>query len=170
MNPNRKKVIILLSIVIPIVVALLFGVKIDSTIDFSFLPSIYASINSVTFILLVAALVSIKNGNRVWHARLIKTAVLLTTIFLILYITYHSTTDSTHFGGDGMIKYIYFFILISHITLSIVVIPLVLVSLGYAAEKNFTKHKKVAKIAMPVWMYVAFSGVLVYLMISPYYS
>jgi putative membrane protein len=169
-NPARKKIITLLSIIIPLAVAFIFGIRIESKIDFSFLPRIYASINSITFILLVVALVAILKGNKKLHEVIIKVCVVLTSIFLGLYITYHITTDSTPYGGEGLLKYFYFFILITHISLSVIVIPLVLVSLGWAAEKNFIRHKKIARVAMPVWMYVAFTGVLVYLLISPYYS
>lgn len=141
----------------------------ESSYDFSFLPKIYAGINFSTFLILITAYISIKKGNRVLHERLIKTAIVLTSLFLILYSIYHITTESTSFGGDGVMRYVYFFILISHIILSIVVIPLVLLSIGWAMEGNFVKHKRVAKIAMPMWLYVALTGVLVYLMISPYY-
>jgi len=170
MNASRKKVILFLSVLVPLVVAMLFGVRIDTDIDFGFLPQIYAVINFTTFILLIIALVLIKNGNMVWHERIVKVAVGLTTLFLVLYITYHSTTDSTHFGGEGLIKYVYFSILISHIMLSVLVIPLVLFSLGWAMDKDFVQHKRIARIALPIWMYVAISGVVVYLLISPYYT
>ncbi len=170
MNASRKKVILFLSVLVPLVVAMLFGVRIETEIDFGFLPRIYAAINFTTFILLIIALVLIKKGNRIWHERLIKIAVGLTTLFLLLYITYHSTTDSTHFGGEGFIKYVYFFILITHIMLSVLVIPLVLFSLGWAMDKDFVQHKRIARIALPIWMYVAITGVVVYLLISPYYT
>jgi putative membrane protein len=169
MNPKRKKIIILLSIIIPLVVASLFGIRIETSIDFSFLPKVYASLNFFTFIVLIAAFLAIKNKNRIRHERLIKTALVTTTLFLVLYILYHITTDTTVYRGTGILKYTYYFILITHVTLSIIVIPLVLVSLGWAMDENFVKHRKVAKIAMPIWIYVAFSGVLVYLLISPYY-
>ena len=170
MNPARKKLITLLSISIPIVVALMFGIRIDSDIDFGFLPRIYAGINFTTFILLVSALIAIKMKKRKLHETLIKISVALTTLFLVLYITYHITTDSTHFGGEGIIKYTYFIILISHITLSVFVIPLVLISLGWAMDGEFKQHKRIARFALPIWMYVAITGVVVYLMISPYYT
>ena len=170
MKPGKKRLIIALSIVIPVIVALLFGIRIETETDFSGLPRIYAGINFVTFLSLIMALVSIKQGNRKRHERFIIFSLLLTTVFLVLYITYHITTDSTAYGGEGFIRYIYFFILISHILLSIVVIPLVLISIGWATEGIFVKHKKIARIAMPVWLYVALSGVIVYLMISPYYG
>lgn len=169
MKSSRRKLITFLSILIPLVVASLFNLRIETDIDFHFLPRIYAGINFLTFILLLFAYISIKKGHRKRHEYLIKTSIVLTTLFLILYIIYHSTTDSTPYGGEGWIRYLYFFILISHIFLSIVVIPLVLISLSWAIEGNFAKHKRIARIAMPVWLYVAITGVIVYLMISPFY-
>jgi len=169
-KPSRKKLIISLSILIPVVVASLFGIHIKTETDFSFLPRIYATINFFTFFILIAAYVSIKKyKNQRVHAQLIGTALASTFLFLILYIIYHITSESTHYGGSGALMYLYYFILISHITLSVLVIPLVLITLGFALDKNFKKHKKIARIAMPIWMYVAFTGVLVYLLISPYY-
>jgi len=90
--------------------------------------------------------------------------------FLFMYIAYHATTASTPYGGEGVLRYIYLFILITHILLSIVVIPLVLISFVRALSERFDKHRKIARIAYPIWLYVAVSGVLVYLMISPYYT
>jgi putative membrane protein len=169
MNPKRKKIIILLSVILPIVIASLFGIRIETTMDFSFLPKVYATLNLFTFILLIFALIAIKNKNRKRHEILIKTALLTTILFLVLYILYHITSDTTVYRGTGILRYIYYFILITHITLSIIVLPLVLISLGWAMDENFDKHRKVAKIAMPIWLYVALSGVVVYLLISPYY-
>lgn len=169
MNPKRKKIIILLSVVLPLVVASLFGIQIETDIDFSFLPKVYATLNFFTFIILILAFIAIKNKNRERHEKLIKTALLSTTLFLILYILYHITNESTIYGGIGVLKYIYYFILITHIILSVIVIPLVLISLGWALDNNFVKHKKIARVTMPIWLYVAISGVIVYLLISPYY-
>jgi putative membrane protein len=120
-----KKLIIAVSVVIPVVVAVLFGVKVPGY-DLSFLPPIYASINGVTAVLLVAAVIAIKNGNRKLHERLMKTCILLSILFLVMYVLYHMTSDSTPFGGEGAIRYVYFFILISHILLSVIIIPMVL--------------------------------------------
>lgn len=170
MNPRRKKIIITLSILLPLAVAMLFGIRIESEIDFSFLPSVYATINFITFLVLLTALYSIRKGKRKRHEYLMKTALVLSTIFLILYIIYHITTPSTSYGGEGILRPIYFFILISHILLSVLVIPLVLMAFGWALEKNFEMHRKFARVAMPIWLYVALSGVIVYLMIAPYYS
>ena len=181
------------SILVPVVVALLlftkweydqlvFDMRIpnyDSVIlmdnlpiakPLTFLPPIYATINGLTAVLLVIAVYYIKNGKRKIHENLIKVCIALSLSFLVMYIAYHITTDPTPFGGSGLVSYIYFFILITHILLSIVVIPMVLVSYSRAFQSKFASHKKIAKITFPVWLYVAVTGVIVYLMISPYYS
>lgn len=164
-----NKIIIVLSVIIPVAVALLFSVKIEGY-DFSFLPPIYASINGLTAILLIVALVAIKNNNRKLHEQLMKVCIGLSASFLVMYVLYHMTSDSTPFGGEGFIRNIYFFILITHILLSIVVIPLVLFTFVRALSERFDRHKKLAKITFPIWLYVAITGVVVYLMISPYYT
>ncbi len=169
-DPNKKynKLIVLLSIAIPLLVAVLFGVKVDYDLPV-FLPPVYASINAGTAIILVMAIWAIKNKKRNLHEGLIKTAIVFSAVFLILYIAYHMTSNSTPFGGDGLLKYFYFFILISHILLSIIVIPFVLITFVRAVTNDIERHKKIARIAFPLWLYVAISGVLVYWMISPYY-
>jgi len=163
----------ILSIVIPLAVIALFGVNLPkmgySVQPLTMLPPIYATINGITAIVLVLAVLQIKKGNKTAHERLMKTAIGLSICFLLLYIAYHMTSTSTKFGGNGSVKYLYFFILITHILLSIAVIPLVLITYIKALSKRFDKHKKIAKITFPVWLYVAVSGVVVYLMISPYY-
>ena len=164
-----RKLIIALSIVIPILVAVLFKVQIKGY-DFTFLPPIYATINGITAVLLVAALIAIKNKKRALHEKIMKVCIGLSASFLIMYVLYHMTTESTTFGGSGAIRYVYFIILISHILLSIVVIPLVLFTLSRALSGNFERHKALAKFTFPVWLYVAVTGVIVYLMISPYYK
>lgn len=168
-----NKYIVIVSIVIPVVVAILFGVKLK---DFgyhveplSFLPPIYAATNGITAVVLVAGVLAIKNGKRKLHEQLMTTAIALSVAFLVMYVAYHMTSESTKFGGEGIIKPIYFFILISHILLSIAVIPLVLISYVRALANKFDRHKKIAKITFPIWLYVAVTGVVVYLMISPYY-
>lgn len=176
MNDNNiekkyNKLIIALSVVIPLVVALLFGVnlrKMGFDVEpLSFLPPIYATINGFTAVLLVIAVIAIKNGNKVLHERLMKLAILCSALFLIMYIAYHMTSDSTKYGGD--LGYIYYPILISHIVLSIIIIPLVLITFVRALTERFDKHKRIAKITFPIWLYVAVTGVVIFLMISPYY-
>ena len=135
----------------------------------TFLPPIYAVINGLTAILLVVAVYYIKNGKRKIHESLIKVCIALSLMFLVMYIAYHMTTDPTSFGGKGIIAYMYYFILITHILLSVIVIPLVLTSYSRAVQSNFKLHKKIAKVTFPIWLYVAVTGVVVYIMISPYY-
>jgi putative membrane protein len=166
--------IIIVSILIPIVVAILFSVKLkDFGINvepLSFLPPIYASINGITAILLILAVIAIKNGNRSSHEKLMTSAIACSLIFLVMYVAYHLTSESTKFGGEGIIRYVYFFILLTHIALSVIIIPLVLFTYVRALSKQFDRHKKLARITFPLWLYVAVTGVIVYLMISPYYA
>jgi putative membrane protein len=180
--------IIAVSILIPVVVAILFSVKLkDFGYDvkpLSFLPPIYAAINGITAVVLILAVRSIKNGNRKFHERLMTFAICLSVAFLVMYVAYHMTADSTVFGDTnhdgvrsaaettavGATRFAYFFILITHIFLSIAIIPMVLVSYVRALAERFDRHRKLGKITFPVWLYVAVTGVVVYLMISPYYA
>lgn len=180
---KQNKIIILLSIIIPLAVAALFTVRIPGVERLGFLPPIYATTNAITAILLVFAVLQIKKGNRVLHEKIIKIAMLLSILFLLLYVTYHATADATKFGDtnyDGLVSeaeklatgksaYFYYFLLITHIILSIIVIPFVLITYVRAANGKFKQHKKIAKYTFPLWLYVATTGVVVYLMISPYY-
>jgi len=166
---KHKKLIIFISIFLPVAVASLFGIKIPNVEPLSFLPPIYASINGLTAILLILAVIAIKKGNRKLHERLMKTNIGLSILFLLMYIAYHMTSDSTEFGGEGVIKIVYFSVLISHILLSVAIIPLVLITYVRTLSEEFDRHKKIAKITFPLWLYVAVSGVVVYFMISPYY-
>lgn len=183
-----NNLIVVVSILIPIVVAILFSIKLkDFGINvepLSFLPPIYATINGITAIILVTAVISIKNGKRKLHEYLMTTAIICSILFLIMYVAYHLTADSTKFGDinhDGIVdeleiarvgvwRMVYFLILISHIVLSIVIIPLVLFTFARALAEKFDKHKKLAKITFPIWLYVAVTGVVIYIMISPYYA
>ncbi|MFK8060389.1 MAG: DUF420 domain-containing protein [Polaribacter sp.] len=168
-----KKIITVLSIVIPLAVAVLFGVNLKdlgfNVKPLTFLPPIYASINGLTAVILIAAVIAIKKGNRKLHEQLNTFAIFCSLLFLLMYIAYHMTSDSTKFLGEGAIKYVYYFILITHIILSIIIIPFVLTTFMRARLGNFPEHKKIAKITFPLWLYVAITGVVVYLMISPYY-
>jgi putative membrane protein len=178
---NKKKLynrlITATSIAIPVVVAILFRVRIPNVEPLDQLPPIYAGINALTAIFLLIALVAIKQGKRKLHERLMKVNILFSLAFLVMYIAYHMTSDPTPYGiVDGVFvasqtsKIIYFTILISHIILSIALIPLVLLSYSKTVLVDFTAHKKIARIAFPIWLYVTITGVVVYLMISPYYT
>lgn len=166
-DPYRK-LIITLSLLIPVAVAVLFNVRIPGY-DFSFLPPIYATINGITAVLLITAYFSIRSGNRKLHETLMKTCIGLSATFLIMYVLYHMTSDPTPYGGTGWMRTAYFIILISHILLSIGVVPMVLFTFSRALAGNFERHKKLARFTFPIWLYVAITGVIVYLMISPYY-
>ena len=165
-----KPLITIVSVVVPLVVAILFGVRIPNVEPLRILPPIYASINGITAVLLVTALWAIKNKRIVLHESLMKVSIFLSLLFLVMYVAYHMTSDSTPYGGEGVIRYVYFFILITHIVLSIGIIPMVLITYVRAISKHFGAHKKIARITFPIWLYIALTGVIVYLMISPYYG
>lgn len=170
MDPSKvakaKKLIYAVSIIVPIAVAALFSVRIEG-VDFSILPPIYATLNGATAMLLIFALIAIKQKNMKLHALLMRTSLALSLLFLLCYIAYHITSDATPYGGEyGMI---YYPLLVAHIVLSIAVIPLVLLSYLWAWTGDFKRHKKWTRFSFPIWLFVAVSGVVVYLMISPYY-
>lgn len=168
-NDPYRKLIIALSVLIPITIAALFRVEIKGY-DTSFLAPIYATINGVTAVLLVSAFLAIRSKRVILHRRLMKTCIALSACFLIMYVIYHMTSPSTPYGGTGWIRGVYYFILISHIVLSVVVVPLVLIAFSRALSGDFERHRALARFAFPVWLYVAITGVIVYLMISPFYS
>lgn len=163
----------ILSIAIPVVVAILFTVNLQKlgydVQPLTFLPPIYAGINGLTAVLLVAAVSAAKKRNFVWHERLIKVCIACSILFLGMYVAYHMTSVETKYGGEGVLRYVYFFILITHILLSIIIIPFVLVTFVRGISGAYERHKKLARITYPMWLYVAVTGVIVYLMISPYY-
>lgn len=187
LSPDKVKtvrgLIIAASVAIPAVVAVLFKVKIPG-VDLSFLPSIYAGINAATAVMLVLALIAIKQKNRKLHETFIRFCMLLSLIFLALYVAYHMTSESTVYGDtnhDGSLsiqeemaiagsQLVYRLILVSHILLSMAVVPLVLFTYLFAWEGKFDKHRKWTRFTWPIWFYVAVSGVIVYGMISPYYA
>lgn len=180
---QTRQVIIAMSIIIPVAVAVLFKVKIHG-FDLSFLPAIYAGINAITAVFLISALIAIKKQKRELHRALIRIALLLSVLFLLLYVVYHMTSDSTLYGDTngngaldilerskiGAMAYFYYSLLIAHIVLSVAVIPLVLFSYLFAWQGDFERHKKWTRFSFPIWLFVAVSGVIVYCMISPFYS
>ena len=161
-----NKLIVVLSIVLPLAVFALFGIRLDFKLPV-FLPPIYAVINALTAVILIMAFIAIKKKKIVLHENLMKTAIGCSVVFLAMYVLHHMTSDSTAY--EGGYKVLYYFILISHIVLSVAVIPFVLITYVRAITKNFEKHKKIAKVTFPLWLYVAVTGVMVYIMISPFY-
>ena len=153
-------------------IALLTRVKID--VDLGFDVHIFALfnavINSLVSILLVAAYVSVRRKQYIAHRNLMYGAILLSVLFLVSYVTHHLLAGDTRFGGEGAVRYVYFFILITHIILAAVILPFILFTAYRALTGEFGRHKKLARYTFPLWLYVSVSGVLVYLFISPYYN
>jgi putative membrane protein len=170
-SPLIKRLIIVLSVVVPVLVAILYLLPKNFEVgeEVYYLPMLNAFLNGTTSILLVAGFIAIKNGNKEVHKKIMLTALVLSVLFLLSYVTYHSLTESTEFGGEGATKTIYLIILLTHILLAIAIVPLVLISFSRALSEKFDKHKKIARITLPLWLYVTVTGVVVYLMISPYY-
>ncbi|OBR66362.1 hypothetical protein A7K91_24385 [Paenibacillus oryzae] len=169
---NYTPLVAILTVVIVALVAVLFFLPAyDGEIGFNvkILPMLNAIFNSFTFLSLVVALVAIKRKNIKMHRTFVGMAFLTTTLFLASYVTYHYLTESTPYGGEGILRGIYFFILLTHIVLAVVVVPLALLSVVRGMTGQIEKHRKISKWTMPIWLYVSLTGVIVYLMISPYY-
>ena len=143
----------ILSIAVPVIVAILFLNRIPNVNSLTFLPPVYATINAITAIVLTLAYFAIRNKKIALHERLMKSAIALSVVFLVMYVAYHMTSDPTPYGGVGISRPIYYIILISHILLSIGIIPLVLVTYVRAISKLFLDHKKIARYTFPIWMY-----------------
>ena len=171
------RVIYALSLIIPIAVALLMvmpaswkmGLGLSEESPISSLPLVHAILNGATFCCLIIALVAIKNGRVLVHRTFMLTALTLSSLFLISYVVYHTTYPSAKFLGEGSIRPIYFSILISHIILSVPVIPLALLSVFRGWTNDITRHKKLVRFAFPIWLYVSLTGVMVYVFMQPYY-
>ncbi|MGO4886919.1 DUF420 domain-containing protein [Anaerobacillus sp. MEB173] len=170
---NYTPIIVILTIVINALVAVLFflpGYNGDfQHFDIKILPMLNAIFNCFTFTFLVLALISIIKKNVSLHKRYILAAFSTTALFLISYVSYHYLAESTPFGGEGIVRYIYFFILITHIVLAAIIVPLALTTVAFGFNMKVEKHRKIARWTMPLWLYVSLTGVIIYLMISPYY-
>ncbi len=183
---NYVRLIAAVSIVIPLAVAVLIFMpaRLEAGEWVKFLPHLNAVINSATALLLILGLYFVKNNKLEYHKAAMLSAFTLGAIFLISYIIYHASVPSVVYGdgnGDGVLsaeesaffgtsRTVYLVTLLSHIALSIVVVPFVLIALYFALTKQYEKHKKVVKFGYPIWLYVSLSGVIVYLMISPFYN
>lgn len=185
-NDKKARLLIwLVSIVVFLIIAALSRIKLDIHVGFDshYFATANAIINSLVAILLVAGLLSVKCKKYHLHKKIMTAAIMLSVLFLISYVCHHLTTGDTKFGdvnGDGLvslsekdavgsIRYLYYFILLTHIPLAGIILPFILFTAYRALSGNYEKHKKLARITWPIWLYVAVSGVVVYLMISPYY-
>ncbi len=166
-------VIAVISVAVPALVIAMLKItppEITHTLNLNVFPKLHAFINSGTTICLLTGLFFIKNKNSRSHRLAMLTALMLSVVFLLSYVVYHTLkAEDSKFGGEGLIRYVYFFILISHIILSSVVLPFVLKTFSFAFQNNFVQHKKWAKFTYPLWLYVAITGVLVYVFMAPYY-
>lgn len=183
---SYRVIILVLSVLIPLAVGLLLFMPEKVTTEGNWnllLPHVHGILNAITTLVLLFGYIMIRNKNITWHKSAMSIAFALGVIFLVSYLIYHSTSESTIFGdvnGDGMLdeqekaltgsaRGIYLFILLSHILLAVIVVPLVLFAFYFALTDKIVKHKKIVRFTLPVWMYVSVTGVLVYLMIRPYY-
>lgn len=174
---NSEKGIIrwiwVIAVIVPVLVAILLFMpsKIDLASDWVyFLPHLNAVINSAATVALIAGAMFIKKNNIAYHKAAMTAAFGLGAIFLVSYVVYHASAESTTFGGEGWIRSVYYFILITHIVFAAVALFPILLAYYYGYTDQRAKHKKVVKFAFPIWLYVTVTGVIVYLMISPYYS
>ncbi|MBC7387660.1 MAG: DUF420 domain-containing protein [Opitutaceae bacterium] len=172
-NTLYLTIIGILSVAVPVLVAVLLFLPQTGKLgdlDVSFIPHLNAVLNSATAVSLLCGLYFIKRKQIAYHRTSMLSAVGLSSLFLVFYVIYHYQAPHTKFGGEGFIKTFYFLLLITHIILAAIIVPLVLLSIYFAMSEQIAKHKSLVKWTYPIWLYVAVSGVMVYLMISPYYS
>lgn len=173
MSENKYKALIIgISILVPLVVVALFFISVPDAnvgIDLRLFPKFHATLNFMTAIILLLGFFFIKQKKIQLHKACMGTAVGLSTVFLCSYVFYHSISEPTHFGGEGIVRPIYYFILITHIFLAAVILPFILFTLMRALRGQFQKHKKIARWTLPIWLYVAITGVMVYVFMAPYY-
>jgi putative membrane protein len=144
--------------------------KVNLGFDVHVFALINAVINSTVSLLLIVGLVAVKQKNFLLHKKIMLTAIVLSVLFLVSYISHHLLSGDTKFGGEGVIRYFYFVILITHIFLAAVILPFILYTAYRSLTGEYEKHKKIARYTWPLWLYVSVTGVLVYILISPYYS
>ena len=172
-NDGKARVLIItLSVIVFGAVVALGKVKLSVNLGFDehIFAKINAAINSTVSVLLLLALIAVKSKKYLLHKRIMITAIILSCLFLVSYICHHLFTGETKFGGEGNIRYVYYFILGTHIILAAIILPFILFTAYRSMIGEFSRHKKLARITWPIWFYVAVTGVVVYFMISPYYN
>ncbi len=171
-DKQARNVIIAFSIVVVVLVAFLnwgLGKRVDTNLNLAFFPKFHAVLNSIVSILLVLGLYFAKNKQLLKHQFFMGFAFFFSIVFLVSYVIYHTFAEPTSYGGDGFIKYLYYFLLFTHIVLAAIITPFILMTAYYSLSKQFLKHMNLGKMVWPFWFYVAVTGVIIYLMISPYY-
>lgn len=172
-NDKRARLLIILASVIVFGAVVLLGrvqVPVGGAFDIHIFAKINAIINSIVSVLLIAGFVSVRQKKYALHRNIMLTAIVLSVVFLVSYICHHLFAGDTKFGGVGAIRYFYFTILITHIFLAAIILPFILFTAYRASIAEYSRHKRLARLTWPVWLYVSVTGVLVYLMISPYYT
>lgn len=164
-----NQVAYVVSAAVLILVGLMRKVKIDLGIDFHFLPPLHATLNAITAVILLLAFYYIKNKQVEQHRKAIYAAMVCSALFLLSYVLYHFTTPETRYGGTGILRTVYFFFLITHVVLAAVTLPLVLLTFNRAYTNQYDRHRKMARWVFPLWLYVAVTGPICYLMLRPYY-
>lgn len=175
-QPNKvlekklNKVAWAVTVIVLLLVSFMHKVHFETGIDFTFLPAVYSALNAFTALLLLLGLYFIKNKQQAKHEKAMTAAMFTSFLFLLGYVIYHITNADTKFGGEGVIRPIYFFLLITHIVLAAVIFPFILFTYIRAFTKQFLRHKKMARWVYWLWLYVAMTGPVLYLMIKPYYK
>lgn len=171
-DTKARMFIITVSIIVFVAVVILGRVKLDVDLGFDehLFAKINAVINSIVSVLLAVGYFAVRKGKYMLHKRIMLSAIALSCLFLIGYICHHLFAGETKFGGVGSIRYIYYFILGTHIILAGIILPFILFTAYRALIGEYARHKKIARLTWPAWLYVAVTGVIVYLLISPYYS
>ncbi len=159
----------LVSFVVLLLVGLMRRVKLETGIDFSFLPPVHASLNALTAVILLVAYYHIRNKNVPAHRKSIYTAMVCSALFLVSYVLYHFTTPETRYGGEGTMRFVYFFFLITHVVLAAIILPFIFLTFNRAYTEQYARHRKMARWVFPLWLYVAITGPVCYLMLKPYY-
>lgn len=170
LEKKLNRVAYAVSFVVLLLVGIMRRVKIDLGIDFGFLPPIHASLNALAALILIAALYFIKNKNVDAHRKAIYAAMVCSALFLVSYVLYHFTTPETRYGGEGLMRTVYFVLLITHVVLAAVILPFILLTFNRAYTNQFDRHRKMARWVFPLWLYVAVTGPICYLMLRPYYQ
>lgn len=171
-NDRRAKALIFITSIIVFVAVVILGrvqIPLGGTFDVHVFAKINAVINSLVSLLLICGMVAIKRRSFQLHKKLMLAAMVLSMLFLVSYICHHLFAGDTKFGGEGSIRYVYYFILITHIILAAIILPFILFTTYRAMIAEWPQHRRLAKITWPIWLYVSITGVVVYLMISPYY-
>jgi putative membrane protein len=162
-----------LSLVVCLLVAFLIyfpqTLAVGGNLNVSYFPKLNAFLNGCVAVLLSAGYVAVRQRRYKTHKTFMVTAFLLSSLFLVSYVIYHSQAPSTKFGGEGAVRLVYFAILLTHIPLAALILPLALFTISRSWRGEFAKHKRIARWTLPLWLYVAVTGVVVYFMISPYY-